>query len=215
MKVLMTAGGVATMVFASSGSLMAQQRHPSPTTLTVDNARDVPVIVYLERGSFDTRLGTVPAHGRETLNLPRTLEEGEQIQVFVHPEGGIDLASDDLTVKVGGNLVIFVPTNDVGYVAPPPAPEIPNPGEGTTTVTVQNNRAVPVTVYVERGEFDTRIGTVPANQESTLLVPEWLATERPSAEIFVHPEGEADLQSWSLELKPGAHLFVKVPVHGT
>jgi len=214
MKGLLMAGGVAMAALASFGSAAAQQQHPSPTTLTVDNARDVPVVVYLERGSFDIRLGTVPAHRKETLTLPRTMENGEQIQVFAHPEGGSDLATEELTVQVGGNLTIYVPTNNVGYVPPPPPRTIPNPGEGTTTVTVQNNRAVPVTVFVERGDFDTRIGTVPPNQELTLLVPEWLAREKPSAEIFVHPEGEVDLESWILDLSPGAHLFVKVPVNG-
>ncbi|MGW8268655.1 MAG: hypothetical protein ACWGSQ_19980 [Longimicrobiales bacterium] len=212
MKGLLTAGAMALISFASVG---AQQAHPNPTTLTVDNTRDVPVMVYLERGPFDIRLGQVPAHGQETLMLPRTMEDGEQIQVFVHPEGGVDLASDELTVKLGGTMVVTVPTNDVGFVPPPPPEKIPNPGEGTTTVTVQNNRSVPVTVFVERGEFDTRIGTVPANREETLLIPDWLARERPSAEIFVHPENGVDLESWVLDLKPGAHLFVKVPVYGT
>lgn len=212
MKGLLTAGAMALISFASVG---AQQAHPDPTTLTVDNTRDVPVTVYLERGLFDIRLGRVPAHGREKLMLPQTVEDGEQIQVVVHPEGGSDLASDELSVKLGKNMEILVPTNDVGFVPPPPPVKIPNPGEGTTTVTVQNNRSVPVTVFVEHGDFDTRIGTVPANREETLLVPEWLAKEKPSAEIFVHPEGGADLESWILDLKPGAHLFVKVPVYGT
>jgi hypothetical protein len=215
MRGLTMAGGAALMVFASFGSAAAQQMNHKATTLTVDNARGVPVVVYLDRGAFDTRLGTVGPNQKKTLQLPGTLEDGEQIQVFVHPEGGQDLATEDLMVKVGENLEIYVPTNDVGYVPPPPAPTIPNPGEGTTTVTVQNNRAVPVTVFVEHGEFDTRIGTVPADQELTLMIPEWVVRESQTAEIFVHPEGQADLASWTLDLARGAHLFVKVPARGS
>jgi hypothetical protein len=212
-KGLWMAGGMALMLVASFGSAAAQQGHPNATTLTVDNTRNVPVVVYLQREFVDIRLGTVAPHGKQTLALPRTLEDGEQIQVFVHPEGGRDLATDELTVEIGNNLNVLVPENDVGYLPPPSPEKIPNPGTGTT-VTVQNNRAVPVTIYVERGDFDTRIGVVPANQERTLTIPDWLAREKPSAEIFVHPEGEADLESWFLDLAPGAHLFVKVPVEG-
>ncbi len=67
----------------------------------------------------------------------------------------------------GKNFDVLVPTNDDGYVAPPPRERIPNPGPGTTTVTVKNERDQPVVVFVERGDFDTRIGTVPPNHEST------------------------------------------------
>jgi hypothetical protein len=215
MKGFTLAGGAALMALASFGSAAAQQMNHNAPTLTVDNARDVPVTVYLDRGIFDTRLGTVPAHEVEKLNLPGSLEDGEDIQVFVHPEGGLDLATQDLQVRMGQNLDIYVPNNDVGYVPPPPAPTIPNPGEGTTTVTVQNNRDVPVTVFIEHGEFDTRIGTVPADKEITLLIPEWIVQQQSTAEIFVHPEGEGDLGSWSLELSKGAHLLVKVPVYGS
>ena len=134
--------------------------------------------------------------------------------MFVHPEGGEDLASQDVTVTRGEDIKIFVPTNDVGYVPPPPREEIANPGKGTTTVTVQNPRAVPVTVFVERGDFDARIGTVPADHEVTLRIPEYLTLDKPSIQIFVHPERGFDLASQAFDLKPDAHLLVKVPLDG-
>jgi hypothetical protein len=214
MKGLTIAAGAALMAVASFGSAAAQQMDNHATTVTVDNSRDVPVVVYLDRGPFDTRLGTVPPHEIRKLQLPESLAEGEEIQVFVHPEKGVDLSTQDLTVKIGENLDIYVPENDVGYIPPPPPRTIPNPGEGTTTVTVQNNRAVPVTVFLETGRFDTRIGTVPADKELTLMVPEWVVRAKPTVEIFVHPEGEADLSSSTFDLSSGAHLFVKVPATG-
>jgi hypothetical protein len=69
------------------------------------------VAVYLQRGFVDIRLGTVAAHGTETLALPRTLENGEQIQVFVHPEGGKDLESWVLDLAPGAHLFVKVPVN--------------------------------------------------------------------------------------------------------
>jgi hypothetical protein len=77
-------------------------------------------------------------------------------------------------------------------------------------VTVQNQRNKPVAVFVERGDFDVRIGTVKANQESTLYLPASLTRERQDVEIFVHPQGGFDLESQIFQLTPNAHILVKV-----
>lgn len=206
-------GLVATASTIASATASAQTMKSRSGTITVDNARAVPVVVYLERGVFDTRLGTVPAHSEQTLDLPRYAAEEGMVRVFVHPEGGFDLATQDLMLKPDGNVDIYVPTNEVGYLPPPPPERIPNPGAGTTTVTVRNERAEPVTLFVERGEFDTRIGVTPANESMTFELPEWLAQERASVELFVHPERGHDLASQHFELTKGAHLLVKVPLH--
>jgi len=211
-KGLMTTAGAMLLTCTLFGPAAAQQGNQARTTLTVDNTRDVPVVVYLERGDFDLRLGTVNPHTNQVLDLPKTMQDGEEIQVFVHPEGGMDLATQDLTVTKGGNLTVLVPVNETGYVNPAPQVMAAEPGMAKTTLTVENERAVPVTVYIEEGEFDTRIGTVGAHQEVTLAVPERLTRESPEAEIFVHPEGQGDLASWFIQLKSGDHLFVKVPV---
>ena len=212
-KGLLTAGIAIVFAGTMAGSAGARQKPWSPPELSVNNIRDVPVVVYLDRGNFETRLGTVEAHQKVKLPLPPYVEDGDQIDVIVHPEGGVDLASGNMTVHFGKELYVWVPDNNVGYVPPPPPRTIPNPGAGITTVTVENDRSVPVTVYVEHGNFGTRIGTVPANEELTLLIPEMIVREQTEAEIFVHPEGEADLASWTFQLRHGAHLFVKVPVY--
>lgn len=213
-KGLVMAGGVALMAFATFGSAAAQQGNGKPPTLTVDNARNVPVVVYLERGSFDMRLGTVAAHDQQIVKLPPSLKNGEEVQVFVHPEGGVDLGTQDLTIRDGMNLTVIVPTNDVGYVSTLPKEVIENPGEGTTTVTVQNSRSVQVTLFLERGDFDIRLGVVPAHQDRTLAIPAWVMEQEDSVELFLHPEGGVDLGSQTFHLEPGAHLLVKVPVDG-
>ena len=80
-------------------------------TLTVDNPRSEPVTVLAEQdGSIDVRLGEVPAHARATLRFPKSvvLPDGS-IRVFVHPEGGSDLASETLQVRQGEHLGLRVP----------------------------------------------------------------------------------------------------------
>lgn len=210
-KGLMMAGGVMGMVLGSLGPVAAQQGGHSPFTITVNNTRDVPAVVYLQRDVMETRLGTVPAHGTTTLNLPSYLPRGEEIRVFVHPEGGIDLSTGEEPLRVGETLNIVVPTNNTGYVRELPPEAIPNPGEEGTTVTVDNLRDAQVTVFLESGDFDYRIGTVPATEERTLHIPTPLVEQQGSVEIFVHPEGGFDLASELFQIKPGAHLFVRVP----
>ncbi len=214
-KGLMMAGGAAMMAFATFGSAAAQQGTGNPPTLTVDNTRNVPVVVYLERGVFDTRLGTVAPHGREIIKLPPNFPDEQQVQIFVHPEGGVDLGTQDLTIRNGMNVTLLVPTNDAGYVSRLPKEVIPNPGKGTTTVTVQNGRSQQVTLFLQRGDLDIRLGVVPAHQDRTLAIPTWLTEQQEHrVELFVHPEGGFDLASQTFQLTPGAHLLVEVPVDG-
>ncbi|MGE0159240.1 MAG: hypothetical protein AB7T31_07485 [Gemmatimonadales bacterium] len=198
-------------VAAASAHLSAQV----PTTVTVENTRNVPVVVYLERGFYDARLGTVPPLRTSVLSLPITLEDGDAVQFIVHPEGGIDLATPlGLHATQGTPLEIFVPTNNAGFVPPQPPPMIPyagGEGAGVATVTVENQSRRPAVVFVERGEFDTRIGTVGAGLTETLPLPGWLTRREQQADIFVHVEGGADLASQQFELAPNAHLFVRVP----
>jgi hypothetical protein len=73
---------------------------------------------------------------------------------------------------------------------------------------------VKVWVFLEGGDTDARLGMVPAHEQRTLAVPDWLVRESPNAEIFVHPEGEGDLGNWTVTLTPGAHLRVRVPGAG-
>lgn len=80
-------------------------------TITVDNPRDQAVTVYAERGSYDVRLGRVPARGRATLSFPTSVVfPDESIEIFVHPDGGRDLASQRFQVARGKHLGLRVPT---------------------------------------------------------------------------------------------------------
>jgi hypothetical protein len=113
-------GGMAMLLLASFGHAAAQDENAFPTTVTVQNNRPVPVVVYLDQGEFDIRLGTVPAQSIGMLNLPKYLDENASIDMIVHPEGGRDLSVGPFTLEVGKKLEILVPTNDNGYIFPPP-----------------------------------------------------------------------------------------------
>ena len=168
-------------------------------------------MVYVERDFFDTRLGTVGPHTRQALALPPFVTVGSEVQVFVHPEGGTDMASTVFTEDPGNEMVIEVPASNEGYISPPAPETIPEAGVSGTTVTVQNPRTVPVTLFAEQGQFDLRIGTVPANSERTLPIPDRIADEGQIAELFIHPEGGVDLTSQIFDLSSGAHFLLKVP----
>jgi hypothetical protein len=213
LKRIAVVGGMVALGTGAWGSpaLGASVMHPKPATVTVDNARDVPVVVYLEQGPFDTRIGTVAPHSKSVLDLPSIVTGQKAIQFVVHPEGDRDLLSPDLIVRPGGNVDLYVPTNDMGFIPLPPPEVIPNPGKGTTTLTVENPRDQDVVVFIERGDFDTRIGTVRPQSDTTFYLSGFLARQEHSVEIFVHPENGMDLASHEFELKPDAHLFLKVP----
>jgi hypothetical protein len=80
----------------------------------------------------------------------------------------------------------------------------------TTTVTVQNDRPVPVTVYVEEGDFDHRLGSVGPDTTVTLRLTAPLVSQPTDLQIVVHPRGEFDLAA-DLSVRPGSHLGVVVP----
>ena len=213
-KGLMMLGGLTAMVgFVPAGSARAHtntRKHQSGT-VTVDNTRGVKVSVYLDENTYDVPLGTVAPHAEATLTLPRYLLDGDQIGFIVHPTQGEDLNVEDVTFRQGKNLDLYVPSSDDGYIPPPPPETIPNPGKGTTTLTVQNPRNQDLMVTLQRGPFNTRLGVAPANRETTLVIPPSLTLGDPDVEIFLRPKGGLDLDTATFTLDRDAHLLLKVP----
>jgi hypothetical protein len=199
---------------ASAQAPRAPTQHRS--TLQVQNDRTVPVTVFIDRGDFDVRLGQVAAMRTATLSLPRWVTEGDaKVEIFVHPAGENDLASQEFDVRPGAQLAMIVQPGDAPAWQPSPedtmSSVLPVADLKATTVTVENPRKDDVTVYVEQGDFDIRLGTVRAGQTHTLRIPEGIADQRASVELFVTPEHGFDLSSQSFELRRGAHLGLKVP----
>jgi len=182
-----------------------------PATITVQNDRPVPIDVYLQSGYFDTKIGSVAADGLTVLHIPRYLD-GTDAQIFVRPQIGLELETPEVALPTHGTLDILVPDNDVGYVVQPNQDAIPNPGVNTTTLTVRNPRDDAVKVVIERGDFDTTIGTVPADHVRTFDLPASLTREPQDVKIFVVPTDGLELMSQYFMLRPRAHLEVKVPL---
>ncbi len=198
-------------VAVPSPALAASPPPQNDTKVNVQNDRPVSVDVYLQNGYFDTKIGTVAPDREASLNVPKYLE-GHDVQIFVRPKIGLELETPDVTLPTRGHLDILVPDNDVGYVVQPRRDMIPNPGINTTTLTVQNPRDQAVKVVVERGEFDTTIGTVEPDHTRTFDLPASLTRDGLDARIFVVPADGMELASWYFNLKPHEHLEVKVPL---
>lgn len=80
-------------------------------TITVDNMRNVPVMVFADQGIVSVRLGEVPANTRATLKFPKAVVTPfGSVQVFMHPRGGIDLASESFSVRPGAHIGVRVPS---------------------------------------------------------------------------------------------------------
>jgi hypothetical protein len=83
------------------------------------------------------------------------------------------------------------------------------------TVTVQNDRNGPVTIYMDYGPFDRRLGTVPAWQTATLPLPPWAVAARQRIQLFAHPDGAVDdLATQEFSLRPPARIGLLVPARG-
>jgi anti-sigma-K factor RskA len=214
MTTILLAAATATAAYAAPLPVSPARTPPAAVTLTVQNNRSVPVTVFVDENDLDIRLGEVSAMRTATLVLPKWVSEaGNELQIFVHPEGGIDLNAQIYDVHPGAHLALEVPK---GMNAPPqPAREmtatLPPNEMAATTVTVTNERDVEVVIYLENGDFDVRLGTVPASSTRTLSVPEQYAHGQQSIDLVVHPERGFDLESQTLDLRNGTHLGLRVP----
>ncbi|MGD8321455.1 MAG: hypothetical protein PVJ02_13405 [Gemmatimonadota bacterium] len=217
LKALMLTGGtlaLAALTFPTTAfAASAPPAATSSRTLSVDNARPEPVDVYLDRGEFDVKLGTVGAHSVGVLTIPKYLDVNETAQIVVHPKYGFDLASQDIQVPVQGTLKVLVPDNDTGYL-PQPRFTMPGLDPNVATLTVNNPRAQSVRVDIEYGEFNKHLGTVGADQTHTFNLPAWLTREPNDVQIYLTPKKGFDMSSRFFTLKPKAHLEVTVPLNG-
>jgi hypothetical protein len=191
--------------------------NPGDDSVTVQNDRKVPVTVYLEYGVFDRRLGIVPALHTATLALPSWAVNGrETVQLFVHPDGEAgDLASQTFSLAPPARLALLVPAH--GSITPSATVRmtavIPPEELSKATLTVDNPRDRMVTVFSEQGQFDVRLGQVPAHGKVTLLFPASVVGPDNSIQIFVHPDGGFDLSSATMHITRGEHVGLKVPLH--
>lgn len=221
MKTLLALLSLALLSLARVGSAQIPQKLPPAVvsdtvrnSVTVQNDRRVPATVYLESGRFDRRLGVVPALATTTLPLPGWAVNGRTtVRLFAHVESE-DLATEEFTAKPPGRIGMVIPTRSAMHAVPAldtMTAVIPPEELSEATLTVDNPRAVPVTVFAEHGNFDVRLGEVPPRSRTTLRFPKSVVSPFGSLQVFVRPSGGIDLSSDFLTVRAGDHLGLKVP----
>ncbi|MGZ8493047.1 MAG: hypothetical protein ACXWZS_12670 [Gemmatirosa sp.] len=111
----------------------------------------------------------------------------------------------------------------LGMLARVAAAQVPQPQrlppaltiDTLNAVTVQNQRKVPVTVFLEYGQFDRRLGVVAPYETKSLSLPGVAVRGRARVQLLVHPEGEAaDLVTQQFSLRAPARIALVVPPQG-
>lgn len=211
--------GLATL----STEAAAQQTQP-PTRLpvarvigdsmklvTVQNDRATPVTVYLEAAGIDRRLGTVAAGEVATLQLPAWAVNGRStVRLLARPEGaGFSVATPAFTVSGAVRVGLLVPPNGVASIDSVPVP-LTAEERASTTITIDNPRNKPMTVFAEQGVRSVRLGEVPANTQATLTFPKDLIKRGDAIRVFVRPSNGTMVSTKALNLKTGDHIAVEI-----
>jgi len=107
-------------------------------------------------------------------------------------------------------LIALLAAPLLGGASPPapPSPRIDDDSSAMTLVVVENRRNVPVTIYVERGMEDIRLGVVDPLSDTTLRVPDYVVGD---VQFFVDPRSSAEESTEFVNLEAGEHIGVIVP----
>ena len=106
-------------------------------------------------------------------------------------------------------IITLISVPLLGGTSPAPRAPAPKDSAAMTLVVVQNDRRVPATVYLERGDEDIRLGVVGAFGDTTLRIPDYLADGE--ARFFVEPAGEIDESTSLIDIERGKHVGLVIP----
>lgn len=206
--------GVAGPLGAQAGVQPRAVAATDSVYVEVQNERDARVTVYLRTGNFDRRLAVVPARETRMLTLPEWAVQGrERVQLVLTPEGDVDIGMRTFVVQSGNRMSITVPAH--GTIPPEPGDTLMavlTPDElEESTITVDNPRNKAVTIFAEQGQYDVRLGRVPAGERATLKIPKYVVDRDRSVRIFVTPDGGTDMATSLMRLRKGEHLALRVP----
>jgi hypothetical protein len=213
--------GLATLSSVAAAQTTAQPPRRLPTAkitadttnfLAVQNDRGAAVTVYARVGAFDRRIGTVGAGEISTLPIPSWAVAGEtNLKVFARADGEeYDLVTQTFPLRGAKRLGLLIPPK--GGIATSDSLLVKLNGEelAATTLTVDNARAKPVTVFAEQGTFSVRLGEVKAGEQATLKFPKSLVSRDNTIRVFVRPAGGLDLATQVIQLKNGDHLGIRM-----
>ena len=111
----------------------------------------------------------------------------------------------------------------VGLLARVASAQVPQPHRLPATitidtvnaVTVRNDRKVPVSVYLDVGTLDRRLGVVPARDTRSLSLPGWALKRGLRVQLFVHADGESGfLSTPAFSLEEPMRIALVVPAWG-
>ena len=210
---------------ARAATAQTPQPHRLPPTVTTDtsdasdavtvrNDRTVPVSVYVDFGTFDKRIGVVPALETTSLSLPAWATKSRlRVQLFVHSDRDPHyLATQPFALEAPARIALRVPPRSGSPTPPDTMMEvIPPDARADATLTVENDHDRRVTVYARQGLVDIRLGEVAAKSRATLRFPKSVVLPSQSLALFVQPEGGLNRSSPKLEVRQGDHLGLRVP----
>jgi hypothetical protein len=179
--------------------------------VTVQNDRSVPVTVYLESAGFDRRVGVVAAGEVATLPLPAwAVHGGRTVRLLARPEGsGVSVATPRFAVSGVVRIGLLVPSSGIARIDSVPVP-LTADERASTTITIDNPRNTPITVFAEQGLRSVRLGEVSAKTQATLSFPRDLIARGDAIRVFVRPVGGFDVATRPLNLKTGDHIAVDI-----
>jgi len=206
---------VAFTAMLAAPAAMAQESAAEPkpteaTAVTVDNELSTPVRVYLEHDDIDMRLGVVAAGDNASFMIPSWLvQDGEEVQLFVNPGKGFEESTGLIPLEPSEHLEVVVPAagKPNGHRASTPAPAWNAP----TTVTVQNNLSERAKIYVERGMFDVKLGSVPAGGSMVFDLPSWILNGDDAVSVYARTKHGLEQTTGILEVHRGERLGVVIP----
>lgn len=181
-------------------------------TITIQNDRREVVRFFVESGKVERLVGTVPAGSTEQLQLPDWATKGKRtLSLIAYPEGTTrQIASYEVPVADSRMLGLLVPPAEGLPLGDSVLIALPKGIGSAATVTVENARALPVTVYAEQGLRFVRLGEVAANQQGTLALPKALLTGKDGVRIFARPADAPQRSTQALKLREGDHVSVIV-----
>jgi hypothetical protein len=180
--------------------------------VTVQNDRHETVRFYLESGRADKVIGTVAANSTEQLQLPSWAVAGKRsITVLAVAEASTrPIARYEIALDRSRVLGLLVPPAEGLPRTDSILINLPKGIGSAATVTIDNARSQPVTVFAEQGLRFVRLGDVAANQQGTLALPKTLLSGKDGVRIFARPVGAAERSTQALKLREGDHISVIV-----
>lgn len=180
--------------------------------VTVQNDRASAVTVYMENGAFDRRIGVVDPGKTATLPLPVWAVTGRStLKLFARADGESgDLTTQSFELRGANRIGLLVPPS--GGIADCDSMPVTLTAEelASTTLTVENQRTKPMTVFAEQGNYSIRLGDVKAGDKVTLRFPKSIIRNDNTIRVFVRPAGSIDLSTRALALKTGDHIAMVI-----